>query len=1030
MAVSVASAAEPAPDTSPNGLWEAIRSASLDPARAVHVENLEIDMDQATLHLIRGVLVPAQSIGGRTLEMVFIGDGRFRMRPPDKIEQAQLELFTRRSELDVAVDRAMVALGDQAAADNLLGRNPVGILDEALARQATDLFKTWVSGAERGGFGADTAMLQTLLGDSLYQQFFVVWCRSGEVGDFYYRLDLSETEQIMLGQFVPLEVDDLEAHRMRKEIQRAQREGWSREMRFEHLGDWDTWIAAALRDKNDKPVTGSVGFESESYVLDVTLDPQQESLEGRARVVIRHGISGRRVVPLSLSRHLEVRAVENDSGQPMAWIRSRRDLYVVLDRPSKAGEFTTLSVRWGGKAFHEIQKGIFALSDTHHWYPRVGDFDRATYDVTLRWPKGRGLLASGRIVESGEEGVRRWERRKLEVPAKAFSFEVGDFEIRKIRTGHVDLTIGFSKAEGEVHKDTKDDIVQTLQEALAFFEERFGPYPLDYMTVVTVPRERSEASLGFISLSHYLLWRPSGWGWAVSKIDERGDFEAVRRERRETVAHELAHQWWGNKVGWLSYRDLWLSEALADFSATMFGAQKAENRSLYLVRHARRWRESLSQNSRYGRVVESLGPVVMGTRLDSSQSSIAYQAVVYDKGSVVFHMLAKALGPQPFVEMLKALAEAVKNRVIDTPTFLAAIERMSGAELDDFADRFIYGTGLPEVYYTYRFVGQEGGGWLIEGEARQVSPGRYEYTLLKTEAGTWDVARHYRPDLDIDRSRLIVPFQVPLAEAKDKTIITSPRTGAKTTTQTGVVGILALQGEVTSIRIPIDRQPESFWLDQRGEVLANFYCEQREPKRMLSYRGWELARAGRHDEAEELYHKALQAPLLSQELIADLPAKRHGELLSRRQDAAVHIGLAEIHLDRGRDLEAAAALDAADRLLTRLEKNQYDFWRKTLRARIATRKGDYPSVYDELSKQLYLDFPYRMDETLADGARQQRFRTGDRGYGDGDDYALLAASAWETGHRDVALQALQEAEKRYADVEELKTLMASSAAKP
>jgi aminopeptidase N len=205
----------------------------------------------------------------------------------------------------------------------------------------------------------------------------------------------------------------------------------------------------------------------------------------------------------------------------------------------------------------------------------------------------------------------------------------------------------------------------------------------------------------------------------------------------ETIADELAHQWWGNKLGWDSYRDQWLSEALADFSSVQFVAKQSDRPSVYLHRHAGEWKRSLDRVTKDGRTVESLGPVVLGERLSSSRSSAAYSAVVYDKGSVVFSMLARLLGEEPLAGKLRTLAEKLAHGTIDTETFIAALGRMSGQDLRWFADQFIYGTGIPEVYYTFRFSPGKDGEWVVEGEARQVVPADYRYTLLRTGSGTW-----------------------------------------------------------------------------------------------------------------------------------------------------------------------------------------------------------------------------------------------------------------------------------------------------
>jgi len=1004
----------------PAEAWDRIRSTSLAPERAVRVRNLAIDMDLAVLHLDEGVLLPARETAGRTTELVFIGEGRFEMAPTDDLERAQLELFTDRSELDVAVSQAVLALGNETVVETLLDREVVDALDPDVAARAEEAFGAWVRGAERRGFGADAAILQSVLGDPLYRHFFVAWCRSEELGDFYYTLDPAEAEQITLGRFVPIEVDDLDEYRIRKQIRKAQRKGRVRQLRFEDLGDWDTWVSAPLRDVTGKPAPGAAGFESERYALDVTIDPRDESLEGEARIDVRGTVAGRRVVTLALYSDLAVRSVEDGSGKPLAWVRSDENIHVALDEGAEAGADLTLVIRWGGKALGEVQKTILTLLDTFSWYPRIGVVDRATYDVTLRWPQKFEVLASGRAIDQGmTEGGMRWERRTLEIPATAFSFEIGDYDVRHAKAGHVDLTIGFSKAAGEVDKGAKDEVVETIGKALVFLEERFGPYPLDYLTVATVPRGFSQGFLSFVTLSHYLVWRPNDGGWRVISLDEYDRPGEDRVEtRRETIAHELAHQWWGNKVGWNSYRDQWLSEALADFSATLYAANEADRAAVYLARHARSWKRSVHLTTRDGRTVESLGPVVMGSRLNSSLSSQAYQAVVYDKGSVVFHMLAKALQPDPFTQMLRALADAVNNRVIETETFLSAIERMSGLDLDEFARQFIYGTGVPEVYYNYRFAPEDDGSWIVEGEARQVAPGHERFRVERTQAGTWHVRREGSESVDVRSFAMVVPFQISLADAVDETTDRGRLTRRKTTTQTGLGGAMVLEGEITKFRIPIDRKPESFWLDQRGEVLATFYCEQRQPKRMLRYRALELARTGRYEEAEALFRKALAAALLAEGATDDPPPKKEQERLSRHEDAATHIGLAEMYLDLERDADASAALDQADQLLRGLDSNRYKHARTVLRCRLNAHAGDFKAAYGELSKILFLDFP--RDESLASAARRQRFRSRERVRLGGDAYALLAVTAVETGHGDVAAQALKEAEKRGADMTELK----------
>jgi tetratricopeptide (TPR) repeat protein len=479
--------------------------------------------------------------------------------------------------------------------------------------------------------------------------------------------------------------------------------------------------------------------------------------------------------------------------------------------------------------------------------------------------------------------------------------------------------------------------------------------------------------------------------------------------RRETVAHELAHQWWGNRVGWSSYRDQWLSEALADFSANLFMAHEAERAAVYLAGHARSWRQALARTTPSGRTFESIGPVVLGNRLSGG----AYQAVVYDKGSVVFHMLSKALGPDAFAAMLRELANVVANRTISTETFLAAIERMSGLELDGFAAQYIYGTGVPEVHYTYRFVRQDDATWTVEGEARKVAPVLVRHRATRTANG-WDVRREGAPRLDVGKFAMIVPFQLSLSGVSTTAEPSSPWK-SKTTTAKGLGGTLILDAEVTPFRIPLDREPESFWLDQRGEVLATFHCEEREPKSVLRYRADLLARTGQHDEADELYGRALAAPVLSEAATTDdAPGKRAMERERRLQDATIQVGRAALYLDTERDADAAAALDSADDLVPELDRHLLMHERTVLRTRLYLRAGEFERAYDTLSPVLFLDLP--RGDSLADAARRDRFRSRGHVRLGPDAYAILAIAAHETGHREVAATARKTADDLGADM--------------
>lgn len=1004
-------AAADTPD--PVRLMEQVRAASLDTGGSVEVSRLSIDMGLGTIEIASGWLIPAKPIEGRVLEIVFLGEARVEIEPPNAIEASQLNLFTDQESLDVSISSAVLVMGDAALSTRLLQRDRGTPAAEVVA-EAQTAYESWVAGAQRRGFGADAAILRAILGDRPYGRYFAALFESEDHGRFQYIFDPSEQEQLALGQFVPIELDDREKDKVEKTLRRQRREGRSLQTRLADLGDWNTWMQAMAHDAEGRPTPGASGFEPSHYTMDVTLDPKQEQLSGIVTIDAVVQGEGRRVAALSLASDLKVNDVRDGQARSMPWLRSGGELYVVLPEETASGSSIRLQVDYAGVMFTEFEPGVFPLRDTYSWYPHLGTVDRATYRTTFHYPKKFTLLSSGRTVEDiAEDGIRT-VTKELEIPAFGFTFEIGDFDVTEHQVGHVTLTVGIAKTTMGLEAGAREDVIETLKDALAYYEETFGTYPLDYLTVATVPRGFSQGFISCVTLSQYLMTSRGGV-WVVKEYEGNNP----RKEGRiETVAHELAHQWWGNIVGWDSYRDQWLSEALADYSAVQYASSRANSKPIYLAQHARQWKAKLASAAGKGTTVESLGPVVLGRRLFSSLSSSAYSAIVYDKGSIVFGMLARTLDREPFNRMLRALAERVSNRVVSTETFIKAIEHMSETDLQPFAEQYVYGTGIPEIYYRFEFKSGDDGKWIVSGEARQAAAANFRYALEQTEHGGWDVTRRRIAGVEFSDRTFVAPFQILLADSgaesaeakkkKDQWFFQSGR---------GLGGNLLVSGLTTEFSFEIAEEPRDFFIDQSGEVLAYFYCETREPKKMLRYRAMELA----GEEAEELLRRALTAEMFPESIRGGLQASdKELQQRSDYEDALIHLELSRIYLDLGRDADATKALQTGESLLTGVYKNYAMPTRDALRSRLELRRGAYKEGWARLSRSLRLTFPRTGEGTLGSEIRRNKWRTGARRTGDGEDYALLAVVAANQQQADVAFQAIKEAEERGADLSRLK----------
>lgn len=993
--------------TGPRAIVDAVAAATLQPERAVAVRGLDLDMALGSLHLEDGVLVPATPIGGRTMELVFIGRASFRIVPPHPVETQQLRLFSGHGALDTPVERAVLVVADDVVVAQLLKAGAATSLSSEVSAAADERFQAWISGRDRRAFGASAALFKAALGDPLYDGYFAAWLETRDHGELFYLVDPESQEQVTLGQFKAAEIGDADRRRMERQIRREQSEGRLTQFRFEDLGDWNTWISTSLQT-DDGPAPGSKGVEPSHYTLDLHVTPKDGNVRGKATIDLTAAASQRKTLQLRLFSDLRVTAIRDGQGRPLFWHQLDNDVHVVLIEPTRASEKLSLVVDYSGMLLHEVESGIYVARNTFSWYPRAGDIDRATYDLTFRWPGNSSVLASGRVVESGETDNLRWQRHTLEVPSLSAGFEIGDFKLTTVQVGHVALTLAISKTTLTKAPKVDREILETLADALPFYEETFGAYPLDYLTVVTVPRGFSQGYLGFITLSHYVLGH-------LRQGAFRRPEDAIEY-RRETLVHELAHQWWGNKVGWHSYRDQWLSEALAEFSAVTYVSRRAHKQSVYLAHSAAEWRSELNLAAANGTTVESLGPVTLGRRLYSSLSDDAYFAVVYKKGAVVCSMLAHTLGTEAFLGMLKALADRAAGMVIETDVFLRALEHMSGTNLRDFANQFVYGTGLPEVYYTFDFKQQADGSWMIEGEAAQMyEPGRL-YRVERTEGETWRLAPTARGKSDVSGSTIVVPFQIAITESEEKL----PQWDRRMTTARGLGGLMTIEGDVNHFRIPVAQEPKNFWLDQRGEVLATFYAERRHPKRIMRYRAVNLMMAGDADAAENLLRAALDAPTHVAEVADRQLNRREIEDFTRWENTAIHLRLAELYLDTGRSAAAVEALDAAEQLVSGpMFQRWYVVDRELLRARLELEQGDYRAAYRRLSRHVYLEFVQRYGEPIADALRRRRFLEGTTRRREA--YAMLAIAAHETGEAAVARKALDEAATRMVDMSALRS---------
>jgi hypothetical protein len=976
-----------------------VRAATLSTHTAIH--DLHVAVGPAQFEFTDGTLY--RTAGEGAAEMVFIGRGHVRLDPNDAIESQQLELFTGHKTLDVPFTEVVIAAGRKAAAP-FAAAATAAHPDATPSAQANNVLDEWRKSSTRRLLAVEPVLIADAVGDPLSDAFFLAEVHGSYLGKFVYVVDPRAEEQVTLGQFVPAAKTTGEQRAARRQVRREQRHGRMIGLEAEDIGVFDNWVSCSLRDAAGKPIGGNDGIDPVRYTIDATLGADTR-LTAKEHLQLRNSVEGLRALSLQAGSDLDITRV-HDAKKALFFTRSGKTVGVLFDEPLHAGDTIELDVEYAGNVFDQTGP-TYTLRDTTNWYPRTDSDDRAAYDVTFHWPKGLDLIAGGKHAGGGEDGGGLWEHRVLDMPTAAFTFEIGNFRTETVDAGHVKITVAFdpsvdlSKMTTTLRNDTwrnnsllvvhkglspaaREEIKTTARDSLLFYEQLYGKYPLDELTVLNVTRDYSQAMLGFVTLSTSMM--------ADNAPGLEGAIDAGT-DRRVVIAHEIAHQWWGHIMGWRSYRDQWLSESLASYSAMQFSRQKLDWHGRLQNGLTTGWQRMLLRATPSGRRIESVGPVTLGQRLDSSRAD-AYQPIVYLKGTIVLDMLARYVGEQNFLHALQSLVASAAATLISTEDVLHRVALVSGVSIDDFARRFVYGTGIATVYYDGTSSRQPDGKWKLHLTAKPDTPYFVRYRVVRDHAGLLDVLPER---VEQPSSSAPVTVRVPLRVG-----VTAPGT----TTMTYASTYVPLQSWATDQQLDVEWEPKEVWLDRDRESLAVFISESRNEKRAAITRAESLIASGKFDDAESTLHVAIYAPptedLGDLELGFDLgPGIRKDvqKFVNEMLDADAYVELARIHAFRRDAAGAQDALDKARKSAGSHRLNAIKEETTLIDARIAILRGDYDGAVKRLSKAL-------LDERSIDS---------------GEAYALLAIAAQQGGGPDTVTTAMAEAQKRGVDVSAMKT---------
>jgi hypothetical protein len=410
---------------------------------------------------------------------------------------------------------------------------------------------------------------------------------------------------------------------------------------------------------------------------------------------------------------------------------------VVPPEPLHTGRAYEFVFHHTGRVIFSAGDRVFYVSARGNWYPTHGS-QFARFDLTFRYPRDLQLVTPGDVVSDRTEGDWRITERRTSAPIRVAGFNLGNYEHARVqrdglavdvcanrelekalqpkpslnavmpsvtpRGRHIDPLAAAPLSPPAPDPASRLETLATeVSSAMDFMKSLFGPPALPHLTVSPIPGTFGQGFPGLIYLStlSYLKHLPPS-RFTRTQTEELFFADILQ-------AHETAHQWWGNRVTAATYRDYWLMEATANYSALLYLEKTKGERSTDLLLDA--YRTNLLEKSPGGETVESSGPIVLGPRLENSREPRAWQVITYGKGTWILQMLRRRMGDRNFVAMLADVMKRYDQKEISTEQFREAAASFLPPKSDDprletFFDQWVYGTGIPTLKLSYRLRGK------------------------------------------------------------------------------------------------------------------------------------------------------------------------------------------------------------------------------------------------------------------------------------------------------------------------------------
>lgn len=697
--------------TTPNsdGTYQQLRNISVS-GGAIGVNDLTLKREAGTFRFRSGTLCFLAPVQGKVTGAVFLGEGTFVLEPPLAGERNNLRLLTKDSEFVEKFDEVVLRFTDSTFEE--LKKNGSAASGSCSNDPLQESQKTM---RKKLHYNLDGRILEDILSPSPGGLFVAFIHGQHYSGHEIFAIDPQGAPPLIMS-VSPEEVEFVTYDDSKLGV-------WTS---FHLAGEYKTGAARGSQ------VNAAIHIEHQT--LDTTIE-KNANVVGKATTSIVAQVNGLSVVPFNLFPTLRVQSVTTEKGESLNFIQEDKkddsDFFVLLPKPLNAGEKINLITTYSGKdAVVDTGNGNYYPVARDNWYPSspnssFGDF--STYDLTFHIPKGLKMAATGSLVSEREEGGQSVSIWKSETLQPAAGFQFGRMKEQEVKLNSPEVVVSvFANEEPPdwaIHLrggtmgnlSTVSMMKQPLAEAqvaMALYTAYFGALPFKRLAMT------QQTACTYGQSWPELVWLPICSFYDGTVRHQLGLDRADRGYWKVVAPHEVAHQWWGHTVGFNSYRDQWMSEGFADFSASLF-LQAAYGDKGMKEFHTF-WddeRKSLIEKNAMGFRAVDVGPVTMGYRLSNSRVGFnVTRELIYPKGAYILHMIRmmmwdRSTGDDNFKAMMQDFVKTYSGKTASTEDFKGILEKhMNGdmkragkGSMDWFFDDYVYGTQIPSYQFTSSF---------------------------------------------------------------------------------------------------------------------------------------------------------------------------------------------------------------------------------------------------------------------------------------------------------------------------------------